>query len=108
MKKEIVVATAVTALLTSLSAENNIVKLDADSSGKIILNKDLKVKDIKGKDFKGKDFKGKIDANKQIGKGKDKATGFICNSCIKGKKPSIAKTPKIGKIDKHHKINQRP
>jgi len=92
MKKEIVVATAITALLSSLSADTkelNLNKLSADSTGKIIAPKKVK---------------GKIDGTKRIGKDNDKKFNLICGfSCAK---PNGKKIDKISKISQEPKLKQ--
>ena len=94
MKKEIVVATAITALLSSLSADTkelNLNKLSADSTGKILTPKKVK---------------GKIDINKRIGKKDNDKFNLICGKgCISKPKPNINKTPKL---NQKPDISKRP
>ncbi|SFV64482.1 hypothetical protein MNB_SV-14-1240 [hydrothermal vent metagenome] len=92
MKKEIVVATAITALLSSLNADTkelNLNKLSADSTGKIIAPKKVK---------------GKIDTNKKIGKaGGDKKFNLCGLLCAK---PNGKKIGEISKISQEPKLKQ--
>ena len=97
MKKEIVVVSTITTLLSMLNATEglNIKELQVDNTGKIIVAKDIK---------EG------IDKNKKIGKNGNDKLNICLNSCIKAKDPKM-KTPKginempIG-VDKVPKIKQ--
>ena len=108
MKKEVVVASAIIALLSSLSAESNI-RVNEIKPG------------VDGKIIAPKDIIGKIDKNKEIGKeGQDKFNIYCPNNgCVgkpkgdqdlkkphMGKRPILDKKPNIGKTPKN--IGQRP
>ena len=99
MKKEIVVASAIVALLSSLSAENSHIRVN-----------DIKPA-VDGKIIVPKDIKTKIDGNKKIGKGDDKKFNLICGwSCAKpndaAKTPILNAKRHMGKAPKN--IGQRP
>jgi hypothetical protein len=105
MKKEVVVASAIVALLTSLSADNSNIRVNEIKSG------------VDGKIIAPKDIKDRIDGNKRIGKGDDSKFNLVCGwSCAKpgqadrtpilDAKPNVRERPNIGKAPKD--IGQRP